>query len=54
MSDIDNNKTWELVFPVDFFEYLYDEALMGLKTHLVRNDINPFCQFELGSKWSGN
>ncbi|MFA5921142.1 MAG: hypothetical protein WC856_07600 [Methylococcaceae bacterium] len=55
MTDMDtNNTTWELVFPVGFFEYLYNEALVGLKIHLVRDNINPFCQFELGSKWSAN
>ncbi|BCO29707.1 hypothetical protein MIZ03_4631 [Rhodoferax lithotrophicus] len=43
--------TWQLVFPVGFFARLYAEALVGLRALLVRGDIDPYCQFEFGSKW---
>lgn len=53
LTDLETNiETWELVFPIGFFDYLYEEALVGLKKHLACNDIDPYCQFELGSKWN--
>jgi hypothetical protein len=42
---------WQLVFPVGFFARLYAEALMGLKALLVQYDIDPYSQFEFGSRW---
>lgn len=47
------DESWQLVFPVDFFAYLYAEALTGLEAFLVRYDIDPYSQFEFGSKWRG-
>lgn len=45
------NEPWQLVFPVGFFARLYAEALVGLETFLIRYDIDPYSQFEFGSKW---
>ena len=42
---------WQLVFPIGFFARLLAEALVGLEAHLVRYDIDPYNQFEFGSKW---
>lgn len=42
---------WQLVFPVGFFARLYAEALTGLRTLLVRYDIDPYSQFDFGSRW---
>lgn len=42
---------WQLVFPVGFFARLYAEALAGLETLLLRYDIDPYSQFEFGSRW---
>lgn len=42
---------WQLVFPIGFFARLYAEALVGLKVLLVSCDIDPYRQFEFGSKW---
>lgn len=42
---------WQLVFPVGFFARLYAEALAGLRALLVRCDIDPYGQFEFGSRW---
>jgi hypothetical protein len=42
---------WQLVFPVGFFARLYAEALAGLRALLVRYDIDPYGQFEFGSRW---
>lgn len=42
---------WQLVFPVGFFARLYAEALGGLRALLLRRDIDPFSQFEFGSRW---
>jgi hypothetical protein len=46
---IDN--PWQLVFPVGFFARLYQEVLSGLEAFLVRTDIDPYSQFEFGSRW---
>jgi hypothetical protein len=43
--------SWQLVFPVGFFARLYAEALAGLKALLMRCDIDPYSQFEFGSRW---
>lgn len=42
---------WQLVVPVGFFARLYAEALAGLESFLMRYDIDPYSQFEFGSKW---
>lgn len=41
----------ELVFPVEFISNMYEQTLAGLKTHLVREKINPYNQFKFGSLW---
>lgn len=42
---------WELVFPVGFFSYIFQEALIGLKAFLTNCNINPYEQFDFGSLW---
>ena len=42
---------WQLVFPVGFFARIFSEALVGLEALLVRYDIDPYTQFEFGSRW---
>ena len=42
---------WQLVFPVGFFARLYQQALSGLESFLVRTDLDPYSQFEFGSLW---
>lgn len=42
---------WQLVFPVGFFERLYEESLVGLEAFLTKNYIDPYNQFEFGSIW---
>ena len=42
---------WQLVFPVGFFSRLYAEAIAELEALLVRYDIDPYSQFEFGSRW---
>ncbi len=45
------NGPWELVFPVRFFSSLFEEVLVELKAYLIRNNIDPYNQFEYGSLW---
>lgn len=45
------DSSWQLVLPVGFFASLYAEALGGLEVLLMRYDIDPYSQFEFGSKW---
>jgi len=42
---------WQLVFPVGFFARLYAEALAGLEAFLKSHNIDPYSQFEFGSRW---
>jgi hypothetical protein len=49
MSVIDG--PWELVFPTKFFATLYVQTLEGLRHHLVTGKINPYHQFDFGSRW---
>ena len=51
MSYLDREEQWELVFPVDFFETLFTGTLAGLRTHLVKQKIDPYKHFGFGSMW---
>lgn len=51
MSRIGHSQSWELVFPVGFFAWIYAEAVDGLAHYLSENDIEPYSQFEFGSRW---
>ena len=42
---------WELVFPVGFIAALYEQALTGLRVHMLANNIDPYKQFNFGSLW---
>jgi len=42
---------WQLVFPVGFFTWLFDDALRNLQAYLTAHDRNPYEQFEFGSLW---
>ena len=33
---------WELVFPVGFIAALYEQALTGLRVHMLANKIDPY------------
>jgi hypothetical protein len=47
------DRDWELVFPIDFFAYIYSESLDKLEELLVREDVDPYSKFQFGSKWHG-
>jgi len=46
-----NGTTLELVYPVRFFENLFETSLANLKVHLLKNRIPPLASFHLGSHW---
>lgn len=44
-------KSWQLVFPVQFFEATARETLHGLRNYLESQDIDPYEQYEFGEMW---
>jgi hypothetical protein len=44
-------KTWELVYPTNFFIILSNIALTAIKTFLISNNLDPFSFFKFGSPW---
>lgn len=44
-------QSWELVFPVGFFAWLYTEAVEALAHYLTKEGIDPYSKFEFGSRW---
>jgi hypothetical protein len=43
--------SWELVFPLYFFQGLCKACIMGLEAYLVANNLNPYDAFEYGTMW---
>lgn len=41
----------ELVFPLAFLTGLYEQALVSVERHLLKEKINPHMRFEFGSHW---
>jgi hypothetical protein len=46
-----NQRSWELVFPVQFLESLCESCVNGLKAHLITNNLNPYDAYEFGTMW---
>jgi hypothetical protein len=44
-------KTWELVYPTNFFMNLSNQALTAIKAFLTSNNLDPFSFFKFGSPW---
>lgn len=51
-TDLDAGKeTWELVYPVKFYEKLCSAAIENLKGFYLKNGINPYSCYAFGSYW---
>lgn len=44
-------KTWELVYPTNFFINLSNIALAAIKAFLTSNNLDPYSFFKFGSPW---
>jgi hypothetical protein len=44
-------KSWQLIFPAQFFAELCKGCLDGLETHLMKNQLNPYDAYEFGTLW---
>jgi len=44
-------ETWELTYPVLFFEKLLESCITEMKSYLLKNEINPYNSYLLGSYW---
>lgn len=51
MADEKGANHWELAYPLNFFEYVANRALVNLKAHLCANDLDPYSFYEFGSVW---
>lgn len=47
----DGKDTWQLVYPLGFFENICETCLQKLKEYLISNTINPYNSFNFGSYW---
>jgi hypothetical protein len=50
-TDEKNEETWQLVYPLGFFEIICETCVKNLKKYLVSNNINPYNSFNSGSYW---
>ncbi len=44
-------KSWELVFPVQFLHNLCEGAIDGLEAHLITNNLSPYDGYKFGTMW---
>ena len=52
MTDLETNqKTWELVYPIKFYDNLCISALKNLKTYYLKDRINPYSCYTYGTYW---
>lgn len=51
LEDIDNGYSWELVYPLGFFENILKNILIELKSFYTEKQINPHDSFKYGSHW---
>lgn len=46
-----DEETWQLVYPLGFFENICETCLKSLKKYLIINNIDPYNSFNFGSYW---
>jgi hypothetical protein len=51
MTMEDGKDTWQLVYPLGFFEIICETCLKSLKKYLIINNIDPYNSFNFGSYW---
>ena len=51
MTMEDGKDTWQLVYPLGFFENICETCIINLKEYLILNDIDPYNSFKFGSYW---
>ena len=52
MTDLETNqKTWELVYPIKFYDNLCISALKNLKIYYLKDRINPYSCYTFGTYW---
>ena len=47
----DGKDTWQLVYPLGFFENICETCIINLKEYLILNNIDPYNSFKFGSYW---
>ena len=52
MTTVGGHETWELVYPIGFFNNMANCLLCNLRIHLVTNGINPYSLYKFGSVWN--
>ena len=51
MTMEDGKDTWQLVYPLGFFENICETCIINLKEYLILNNIDPYNSFNFGSYW---
>jgi len=51
MTMEDGKDTWQLVYPLGFFENICETCIINLKEYLILNNIDPYNSFKFGSYW---
>lgn len=52
MSQLDGDeKTWELVYPLGFYEQLCTMAIKKLRDYYIKERIDPYTLYKFGSYW---
>jgi len=51
MTMEDGKDTWQLVYPLGFFENICETCIINLKEYLMLNNIDPYNSFKSGSYW---
>jgi hypothetical protein len=52
MIDMESRRmTWELVYPLKFYEHLCETAVSKLRDYYLKNSINPYSCYPFGTYW---
>jgi hypothetical protein len=51
MTMEDGKDTWQLVYPLGFFENICETCIKNLEEYLILNNIDPYNSFKFGSYW---
>ena len=51
MSDSNVNETFELVYPISFFEKIARNIVSGIRGYFIKNNIDPYSLYKFGTIW---
>lgn len=51
MHHSENEMTWELVYPLGFYEHIINSAILSLREYYIKDQIDPYKSFNFGTYW---